>query len=293
MKLIIGADFVPTASNMEYFESGELKYLFDGKLINYLSEPSFKIFNLEMPLTDIVSPIKKNGPALRASLKTINLYKKLGVNLVTLANNHIMDQGMQGLESTMSALDAADILHIGAGNNLHSAAQAYRFMFGKYIIGIYACTEHEFSIADDTMPGANPFDPLESYDYINALKNDCDYIIVLYHGGKEHYRYPSPDLQRYCRKFVDKGADLVVCQHSHCIGCMEKFKGGTIVYGQGNFLFDYSESEYWKTGMLIEIDNHFHIRYVPVVKNGPSVHMAEKNTLNLLSRCWIITIRAL
>ena len=61
MKLIIGADFVPTASNMEYFESGELKYLFDGKLINYLSEPSFKIFNLEMPLTDIVSPIKKNG----------------------------------------------------------------------------------------------------------------------------------------------------------------------------------------------------------------------------------------
>lgn len=276
MKLIIGADFVPTASNMEYFESGELKYLFDGKLINYLSEPSFKIFNLEMPLTDIVSPIKKNGPALRASLKTINLYKKLGVNLVTLANNHIMDQGMQGLESTMSALDAADILHIGAGNNLHSAAQAYRFMFGKYIIGIYACTEHEFSIADDTMPGANPFDPLESYDYINALKNDCDYIIVLYHGGKEHYRYPSPDLQRYCRKFVDKGADLVVCQHSHCIGCMEKFKGGTIVYGQGNFLFDYSESEYWKTGMLIEIDNHFHIRYVPVVKNGPSVHMANE-----------------
>lgn len=232
MKLIIGADFVPTASNMEYFESGELKYLFDGKLINYLSEPSFKIFNLEMPLTDIVSPIKKNGPALRASLKTINLYKKLGVNLVTLANNHIMDQSAQGLESTISALDAADILYVGAGNNLYSLVQSRRFMFNKHRVGVYACAEHEFSIADDTTPGANPFDPLESYDYINMLKNNCDYVIVLYHGGKEHYRYPSPDLQRYCRKFVDKGADLVVCQHSHCIGCMEKFKAGTIIYGQ-------------------------------------------------------------
>lgn len=271
-----------------------------------------------MPLTDIVSPIKKNGPALRASLKTINLYKKLGVNLVTLANNHIMDQSAQGLESTISALDAADILYVGAGNNLYSLVQSRRFMFNKHRVGVYACAEHEFSIADDTTPGANPFDPLESYDYINMLKNNCDYVIVLYHGGKEHYRYPSPDLQRYCRKFVDKGADLVVCQHSHCIGCMEKFKAGTIIYGQGNFLFDHSESEYWKTGMLIEMDNDFHIRYVPVVKNGSSVHMANekdgkrilddfnlrseqileegfvrKNTLNLLSRCWIITIRAL
>ena len=42
------------------------------------------------------------------------------------------------------------------------------------------------------------------------LKKQCDYVIVLYHGGKEHYRYPSPYLQKVCRKIVDKGADIVV-----------------------------------------------------------------------------------
>ena len=68
----------------------------------------------------------------------------------------------------------------------------------------------------------------------------CNSII---NGGKEHYRYPSPDLQKICRKFIDKGADLVVCQHSHCIGCEEKYNHGTIVYGQWNFLFDRSNIE--------------------------------------------------
>lgn len=276
MKLIIGADFVPTDSNVKYFESGELEYLFDQELISYLSQPSFKIFNLEMPLTDTDFPIKKNGPALRANPNAINLYKKLGVNLVTLANNHILDQGAQGLERTISILDASGISYVGAGNNLLSAVQAFSFMFEKHRVGVYACTEHEFSLADDTTPGANPFDPLESYDHINALKNNCDYVIVLYHGGKEHYRYPSPDLQRYCRKFVQKGADLVICQHSHCIGCMEKIENSTIIYGQGNFLFDHSESEYWKTGLLIEIDSNLQIKYIPVIKNGFSVQMADE-----------------
>lgn len=76
------------------------------------------------------------------------------------------------------------------------------------------------------------------------MSNACDYTIVLYHGGKEHYRFPSPNLQKYCRKFIEKGANIVICQHSHCIGCEENYKNGKIIYGQGNFLFDDSDDEY-------------------------------------------------
>ena len=124
-------------------------------------------------------------------------------------------------------------------------------------------------------PGANPFDPLESLDHIAALKAQCDFCIVLHHGGKEHYRYPSPNLQKVCRKMVEKGADLVVCQHSHCIGCEEKYQNGTIVYGQGNFLFDLSESEFWQSGMLVQIGDDFEISYVPLVKQGNGVRLAD------------------
>ena len=127
---------------------------------------------------------------------------------------------------------------LGVGENKTISAKPFVLSVSNKKIGVYACTEHEFSIAEDNKPGANPFDPLESFDHVSNLKKDCDYVIVLYHGGKEHYRYPSPMLQRVCRKFVEKGAGLVICQHSHCIGCEEKYLDGTIVYGQGNFIFN-------------------------------------------------------
>ena len=96
------------------------------------------------------------------------------------------------------------------------------------------------------------------------MKAQCDYAIVLYHGGKEYYRYPSPNLQKTCRKLVEKGADLVICQHSHCIGCEEKYQDGTIVYGQGNFLFDHGDNEYWNTSLLVQIKDDGQINYVPL-----------------------------
>jgi len=123
--------------------------------------------------------------------------------------------------------------------------------------------------------GANPFDPLESLDHIAALKVDCDFIVVLYHGGKEHYRYPSPNLQKVCRKLVEKGADLVVCQPSHCVGCEEKYRGGTIVYGQGNFLFDLSSNECWRTRLLIKLNEDLSVFYLPLVKDGNKTRLAQ------------------
>jgi len=122
------------------------------------------------------------------------------------------------------------------------------------------------------------YDPLESFDHVRKLKESCDRIIVLYHDGKEHYRYPSPMLQRRCRKFVDAGADLVLTQHSHCIGCFENYKEKTIVYGQGNFLFDGQDNEYWRTSLLVEFDTKkCNVGYVPLSKVGNGVCMAEDN----------------
>jgi poly-gamma-glutamate synthesis protein (capsule biosynthesis protein) len=77
------------------------------------------------------------------------------------------------------------------------------------------------------------------------------------------------------RKLVEKGADLVICQHSHCIGCEEKYQGGTIVYGQGNFLFDGSERDCWQTSLLISLNEKLELSYVPLKKTGNAVRLAE------------------
>lgn len=274
MKILIGADLVPTDSNQALFAAGDGEALVGEALLSCLNSADMRIFNLEVPLTDLASPIEKCGPNLIAPTASVAGYKALGADILTLANNHIMDQGEQGFFSTLEALGKSGIEYIGADRNAMLAALPGIFPVGDKTVGVYACAEHEFSIAGENTPGANPFDPLESPDHVSALKKQCDYVIVLYHGGKEHYRYPSPGLQKVCRKLVEKGADLVICQHSHCIGCEEKYLHGTIVYGQGNFLVDRSEKQFQKTGLLVQISDDFSISYIPLRKREHTVRLA-------------------
>lgn len=275
MRILIGADLVPTQSNAGLFAAGDAQALVGDELYQLLCNADYRIFNLEVPLTDREKPIPKCGPNLIAPTECIAAYKAMKVNLLTLANNHILDQDQQGVESTCAVLDAAGIAYTGVGPTPAEAAEPYIFECDGKRIGVYACAEHEFSIVTDSTPGANPIDLLESPDHVAALKAQCDFVIVLYHGGKEHYRYPSPMLQKVCRKLVEKGADLVVCQHSHCIGCEEKYQGGTIVYGQGNFLFDESESEFWQTSLLVQISDGFEVDYIPLKKKENTVRLAD------------------
>lgn len=278
MKITIGADLAPTDTNKDIFESGNIESIIDEKILDVLRKADFRIFNLETPLADAETPIDKRGPGLIAPVKTVNGIKKINPSLLTISNNHILDQGAQGLFSTVKALDDAKIEHIGAGKNLEEARNGCIYEKDGIKVGVYACCEHEFSVAADNTPGANPFDPLESLDHISNLKLHCDYLIVLYHGGKEYYRYPSPYLKKVCRKICDKGADFVICQHSHCIGCKEEYEGSTIVYGQGNFLFNLSDNECWQTSLLIELDlqkESSSVKYYPLAKNGNGVKMAE------------------
>lgn len=275
MNIIIGADIVPTISNQDMFEKGLVEDLLGTDLLRIMENADFRVFNLEVPLTDVLQPIIKNGPNLASMPKGAVGLKAMNIDLLSLANNHIMDQNTQGLHSTIQTLEDLGIAYVGAGDNLSSAEKPYIFSIDGKTIGIYACAEHEFTIADKDTPGANPFNPLESLDHIAELKGKSDYVIVLYHGGKEFYRYPSPMLQASCRKMVDKGADLVICQHSHCIGSAEDWHGSKIIYGQGNFLFDHDESEYWQTGLLLQILEGFQIVFHPLVKKKNRVRLAE------------------
>lgn len=277
MNILIGADFVPTDKNVELFKSGNVNTLIGEGLLASLNEADYRIFNLETPLVDNESPIDKSGPNLIAPTNAINGYVEIQANLVTIANNHILDQGQNGLDSTIKTLRENGIAYVGAGKNLEDAKKPFVFELDQKKIGVYACAEHEFTIAQKNSPGANPYDPLDSFDDVFQLRQKCQYVIVLYHGGKEYYRYPSPLLQKVCHKFVDKGADLVLCQHSHCIGCEEKYKEGTIVYGQGNFLFDDSEDECWQTGLLVKVSDDFKISYIPVRKHRENVRLADQN----------------
>jgi poly-gamma-glutamate capsule biosynthesis protein CapA/YwtB (metallophosphatase superfamily) len=280
---LIGGDIAPTRSNFSYFSEGKIEDLVDQDLLNLLSDADYRIYNLEEPLSDISKPIQKDGPNLIAPESAINGIKLLNPSILGLANNHIMDHDAQGLNSTIEQLSKNNIQYVGAGKDLADAAKPLIIEENGIKIGVYACAEYEFSIAGENKAGANPFDPLESPDHISHLKSLCDFVIVLYHGGKELYRYPSPYLKKVCRKMAEKGADLVICQHTHCIGAEEKYQDSTIVYGQGNFLFDLTDNEFWQTSLIVKatFSEKLSVDYIPIHKKGKGVALSDPDMSNM------------
>lgn len=285
VRILIGADIVPTKSNYTLFCNGDREALLGEQLSKLFMGADFRLLNLETPLTDINTPILKSGPNLQSPTNTIKGLKSINPDCFGLANNHILDQGEQGLLSTIHTLDLEGIRYVGAGHNLEEAQKPLIVNIKNKKIGIYACAEHEFSIADRNKAGANPYDPLESFEHVRKLSHKCDACIVLYHGGKEFYQFPSPTLQRIFKKFADNGADLVVAQHTHCVGCMEEYKGANLIYGQGNFLFEgiWDKNnpyfKFWKSSLLICMDinnNEKSFSFIPIISTGKAISYADK-----------------
>lgn len=275
---MIAGDLLPTTANEELFEADKAQELFGNEIISMFAESDYRIVNMEGPFTDSNDSIQKSGPCLKASEKAFRAVLQLSINSASLANNHIMDYGYEGLKSTLRLLDEAGISYCGVGDNRKLAGQPILFHMPRGTrVGLLSVAEYEFTIATDTEPGANPFDIWEISDTLADLKSRTDYIIVLYHGGKEYYRYPVPYVQNRCRKMIEKGADLVICQHSHCIGCKEDYKNGIIVYGQGNFIFDRGDDDFRNSGLLISCEPQTRkIEFHPVVKRGNTVRLADK-----------------
>lgn len=255
MRLLIGGDFAPTKANFDLFEQGDLQTLYGDELPTYLDSFDFRVFDLETVIEGAGSVIPKHGPIITTPERCMTGVDAIHPDLFTLANNHSINLGPEGIAHTREVLADHGIACIGAGADITEARKPYYLEKDGLTIGFYTCAEHEFNAADEHTAGVNPYDPLVTFDEVREAKRHCDQLIVLYHGGMIEYRYPLPEERRVLRKLVDSGADLVVGQHTHCIGCSEVYKGKTIVYGQGDFYFARpTNNEYRFSGLLIEVE---------------------------------------
>ena len=122
-------------------------------------------------------------------------------------------------------------------------------------VAILAFAEYEFSIVTNTTAGAWPLDEIDNHYQIAQARQQAEFVLVVVHGGNEGYPLPSPRLVKTCRYFVDSGAHAVICHHSHVAGGMEVVRGAPIIYGTGNFLFDWPtpRPSEWYTGYMVSL----------------------------------------
>lgn len=256
IKILIAGDYVPQHRVSNLIDKSQFADVFS-EVLPYTQAADYSIVNLESPVVQSFSakPIDKSGPRLKCSPKAIESLVYAGFDMVTLANNHFYDYGEEGVEDTLQTCEAYDIDVIGGGRNLYEASMTVYKQIKGVRFAFINCCEHEFSIAEATSGGANPINPVKQYYAIREAKNRADKIIVIVHGGFEHYQLPSSRMVETYRFFIDAGADVVINHHQHCYSGYEVYNNKPIFYGIGNFCFDWEgrNSGIWTEGYIVTL----------------------------------------
>jgi len=221
-------------------------------VIEVLAGADLAFGNLECPITDhTVRTPGKSWESIQAHRNFIfkappeissRILTATGFDVLTLANNHIMDYCATGLTDTIAELETSGITWIGAGHNQAEAFTSKVVARNGVRIGFIARSKivPGASKASEQSPGlawhgAEYSDELAAA--IRDLNSRADIVIVTFHWGYEGHRRHSAYQQKMARRCIDDGADLVIGHHTHCLQGIELYNGGAIAYSLGNFLF--------------------------------------------------------
>ena len=169
--------------------------------------------------------------------------KKLGVDIVSLANNHFFDLGPDGAAHTIHLLDEMGIKHIGAGHNLKEAQMpAFEIINGKKVAFLAFCDWRNETVgwcpfATEDQAGVNPMYDDYVVKEIKKYKTQCDYIVVMPHWGIEHTWITTSHVFRMAKKMLKAGADLIFGSHPHRVQPVVNYRDASVAYSMGNFLF--------------------------------------------------------
>lgn len=204
-----------------------------------LAASDINLANLESPIAGGGKEYSEKQFRFRAEPEVAKAIRAAGFNLVTLANNHIMDFGDEALSETLHHLSDNGIAWVGAGGNLSEARKmVLNKIKGKKIAFLsYSLTQPIEFFAGQDRPGTAPgYEKLVTAD-ISSARKQADFVIVSFHWGKES----SSAVQAYQRtaahKAIEAGADVIIGHHPHVLQGIERYKKGIIFYSLGNFTF--------------------------------------------------------
>lgn len=222
----------------------------------HLYEADYAVVNFEAPVVDsgTCHPIQKTGPCLKMSRRDIEVLKEAKFGLLTLANNHFRDYGDKGCVATLNTCRDLSMDYVGGGVDINEATSIfYKKIKGVSFAFINVC-ESEFSIATSTRPGSAPIDEF-LYCRVVEAKKRASFLVVIVHGGKEHYQLPTPRQKRLACALVDLGCNAVIMHHAHCFCGYEVYNNAPIFYGLGNFFFPTKRvmPKFWYYGCAVTL----------------------------------------
>jgi gamma-polyglutamate biosynthesis protein CapA len=230
------------------FQNNDRRVIYRNKLKNLFNDSDLVFANLESPLIEDAQYSKTNKFAGHVSFA--EFLNECGVSILSVANNHMHEQGPDAFQDTIEVLRKNNIEVTGIINN--NTSNIIILEKKDLRLGFTA-----YNAIDNTK---NPYDLYAKYSVGNVLKDinnmkqmNLDYIFISLHWGSEYMTKPSPDQIADAHQIIDAGANFIIGHHPHVIQPIEKYNGGLIFYSLGNFIFDMSWTKRLRTSLMIEL----------------------------------------
>ena len=243
------------------------------KVVNTMNQSDLMIVNSEFTVSNRGKALSGKQYTFRAKPERLSIYGEMGVDLVTLANNHVYDFGKDAFLDMLDAFDNYKIPRIGAGHNIEEAKKPYYFIVNGYKFAFINATRAEKYImtpeAGENSPGVfRCYDSTNLENVISELKKESDYVITIVHFGKEGSHELEDEQVASAKRYIDKGADAVVGHHAHVLQGIEFYNNKPIVYNLGDFIFNANTEETAMFQMKLNYDGSFEYYILPALQTG-------------------------
>ncbi len=242
--LVFGGDVLLSESMTNTYSKNNgkgLNNVLSKALISEFQNADVAMVNQEFPFSTRGEKMANKQYTFRANPKYVNLFTDMGIDVVSLANNHTLDYGRDAFDDTFSTLDEAGIEYIGAGENLDRAKESFTIDVGGKIITYLAASRvlpvGDWYASDNKSGIFSTYDTTLLCQEIKEAEEYSDFTVVYVHWGVEHNSMPEAYQRNMAKEYIDAGADAVIGCHTHCLQGVEYYKGKPVIYSLGNFMF--------------------------------------------------------
>jgi poly-gamma-glutamate synthesis protein (capsule biosynthesis protein) len=221
--------------------------------------------------------IAEKSYTFRAHPKRVDILKEMGADIVSLANNHALDFGVDALIDTFATLDEAGIDYVGAGNNIDRAKAPIYYNIGDTRIAYLAASRVIYAMdwyATDDRPGmTGTYDPTLLVASIKEAKDNSDLVVVYVHWGVERTHELVDYQKNMARSYIDAGADIVIGCHPHVMQGLEFYKGKPIAYSLGNYWFNSAKRESGLLKYYSNSDGTYELQLLPAMNDNTYTYL--------------------
>lgn len=258
-----------------------LENCIDPELLEIMQGSDVFMINNEFPYTNRGTPLVNKTFTFRADPANVQILKDMGVDIVSLANNHASDYGEISLLDTLDTLEGAGIPYVGAGRDLEEASKVVFYQKGDMKIGVVSATEVERMATPDTKgatentPGTfRCFQNDDLEEVIREAKKECDFLIVVVHWGTESTDELDWSQPGQAADFTAAGADAVIGAHPHVLQEIAYVNEAPVFYSLGNYWFNSKTQDSCLVTLEIGDEGLVSAKFIPCRTSGSKTSLA-------------------